>query len=167
MKHTILVLTCLLTLAAGTSLLGQGRITTITLETIGLGNKTNILEIGYNEVAEVISYELNSANTSFVKDNKEYFLPAAGRRAVIAGPATIQINGFGNTDRTFRSFLTVQITPESFPPDKTVIIPDGTTGATITMECSTNLINWTTATNGFYTGSNSAKFFRIRAERAP
>jgi hypothetical protein len=65
-----------------------------------------------------------------------------------------------------KGFVTFKITPEAFPPDKTFIIAEGTQGATVTLECSTNLLNWTTATNGFYTGTNGAKFFRISAQRA-
>jgi len=47
-------------------------------------------------------------------------------------------------------FCTVEITPESFPPDKTIIVPAGT-GANIVMESSTDLMNWSPAAPGSYT----------------
>ena len=36
----------------------------------------------------------------------------------------------------------------------------------IALECSTNLVNWSSATNGAYGGSlTEAKFFRIKVEK--
>ena len=85
-------------------------------------------------------------------------------RQVIAGPAVVRAF---STDTSFiQAYVTLKITPESFPPDKTVVIPQGQ-GANIIMECSTNLIDWTVTAPGVYTNVPSAKFFRIRPERVP
>ncbi len=83
---------------------------------------------------------------------------------VIAGPAYFRLTAIGNT----ASFCTIEITPDSppFPPDKTLIIPQGT-GANITFERSTNLLDWNPVWQGTYTNSPSNKFFRIRADRLP
>jgi hypothetical protein len=81
---------------------------------------------------------------------------------VIAGPATISlVPGSGAT-----AFVTIEIAPESFPPDKTIIIPEGT-GAKIALECSTNLLTWSEVWTNSYTNVPSHKFFRIKAERIP
>ncbi len=84
---------------------------------------------------------------------------------LIAGPAVFQLqplgSGYGGP-----GFCTIEITPESFPPDKTLIIPEGT-GANITFECSTNLLDWNPVWQGTYTNAPSNKFFRIRADRLP
>ena len=77
---------------------------------------------------------------------------------IIAGPATIELRGTGGL-ATFRVY------PESYPPDKSILVAPGAGGAAITLECSTNLVDWMTATNGVYTNQPAAKFFRIRAER--
>ncbi len=62
--------------------------------------------------------------------------------------------------------LTVEIEPESFPPDKTIIVPQGTPGANIVMEASGDLVHWTNAPPSLYTNTEpSHLFFRLRAER--
>jgi hypothetical protein len=82
---------------------------------------------------------------------------------MIAGPALIKLK---DIDNSHRGFATIQITPESFPPDKTLIIPAGS-GALIRFQCSTNLIDWTTLYSNTYTNVPSSKFFRIAADRLP
>jgi hypothetical protein len=82
---------------------------------------------------------------------------------VIAGPAVLQVRPSTSVDR---GFCTIEITPESFPPDKTLVIPEGT-GANVTFECSTNLLDWAPVWQGTYTNAPSSKFFRIRADRLP
>lgn len=85
---------------------------------------------------------------------------------LIAGPATISLwNRSDSWGNSYLSLETWKITPSAFPTDKTLIIPAGTHGATVTLETSTNLLNWTTATNGFYSGTNTSQFFRINAQR--
>jgi hypothetical protein len=57
---------------------------------------------------------------------------------------------------------TVKITPESFPPNQTLILPPGTNQVQITLQSSTDLKNWITATNGIYGSPTTAQFFRIQ-----
>ena len=78
----------------------------------------------------------------------------------IAGPARVKIDGL-------KFMATIRFTPEPYPPDKSILVPPGVGGATITLECSTNLVDWTSATNGVYTNQPVAKFFRIKADRIP
>src|SRR6266404_2949608 len=85
-------------------------------------------------------------------------IAAVPAKHVIAGPATIRLsNGYLNAP----VYCTFSIAPEVFPPDKSLILPAGTNQVTITLECSTNLVNWVTATNGIYGSPTAAKFFRI------
>jgi hypothetical protein len=90
--------------------------------------------------------------------------PTIPARHVIAGPALVRV--ISSTSSYIQGYVTFKITRESFPPDKTVVIPQGQ-GANIIMECSTNLIDWVVASPGVYTNVPSAKFFRIRPERVP
>ena len=169
MKNSILVLA--LNFASSATVLAQARYVTLKLDTNPPNPlpQTNEVVIAPYEVAELVSCPnpYNQFEINVVKDGTTFsFGPsdiANTRGVVMAGPAVIKF-GTGTTGQ--KGFCTFRITPESFPPDKTLIIPDGTAGATVTLECSTNLINWGSATNGFYSGTNSAKFFRIRAERA-
>jgi hypothetical protein len=74
----------------------------------------------------------------------------------VSGPATIYLD-----PSTQSGWTTVEVRSQTFPPDKTMILGAGTNSASISLECSTNLVNWTPCTNGFYGGSNSVMFFRI------
>ena len=88
---------------------------------------------------------------------------------VIAGPAEIvfyTVPAFPyETNQPAAAWLTLEITPEPFEVGRTITIAPGVGGANVTLECSTNLVNWTEGTNGVYTNMNEAKFFRIKADR--
>jgi hypothetical protein len=134
------------------------------------------LTIGQYEVAELVSFpsSLNGvdegprAYLDIIKDGKTFmhyvrepsYNPDRVRSplepVIIAGPATFRL-------KTNRSGLcTIKITPESFPPDRTILVPPGTNQVALTMECSTNLVSWFPATNGIYGPLPEAKFFRIK-----
>ena len=150
--------------------------------TIG-GAKTNdSIAIGTNEVATVLTGE-GYGYVSWEKDGlsfggqsayyaaNEFNPPAASARIthqpyklVLAGPAKLNIAC--TSCEPYPSYLTVQLDSDQFPPDKTVIVPEGS-GANIVLESSTNLINWTAATPGLYTNRTGNLFFRIRADRVP
>lgn len=85
----------------------------------------------------------------------------------IAGPARLSLKFDAPQGPSVTAFLTVEVQPASFPPDKTIIIPADTKGANILMEASADLIHWTNAPPGLYTNSPSSLFFRLRAERIP
>ena len=76
---------------------------------------------------------------------------------MVAGPATIWSGGYA----------TLRITPQEFPVEKTAIIPHLSKGATVTLQVSNNLMDWTTAANGIYSGTNGPLFFRINLVAAP
>ncbi len=86
----------------------------------------------------------------------------------IAGPAEISISvKSGYASPTFNSvsgWATFEITPESFPPDKTLILPEGTVGI-VHVESSTNLIHWQDEWTHTFSNTNQNRFFRIRADR--
>jgi hypothetical protein len=76
----------------------------------------------------------------------------------VIGPATIT----ASTVRGNSVFITVKITPDSFDVNKTVILLPGTNQVYITLESSTNFVNWADATNGVYGSPDTARFFRIK-----
>ena len=90
---------------------------------------------------------------------RSWLLPGA----IIQGPFTLTLKG---TETPISAACTLRLIPEVFPPDKTVVIPPGQ-GAQITLQCSSNLVDWVTATNGIYTTAPSMKFFRIHSEKVP
>jgi hypothetical protein len=88
---------------------------------------------------------------------------------VVAGPATLTLisnynpAGHGNVNNT--AMATFEIVPETFPPNQTLIVPPGTNQVAITLETSTNLATWSTATNGIYGAPDAVRFFRIRMDK--
>lgn len=76
---------------------------------------------------------------------------------IVQGPATIQVS----SPNGLPFFVTLQILPESYNPNKTLIIPPGTNQVQITLQVSPDLVNWSTTTNGIYGSPNTAQFFRI------
>lgn len=166
-------------LASGTHV--QARLVTLVTNP-ATSNYLAELRIEDYEVAELVSFPwaLNSgsggaANRILIEKSQASFYyrnsPLGGGTFVanpplepltIVGPAVIRLEGINQP-----GFCTFKVTPESYPPDKSVIVLPGTNGASITLECSTNLANWFPATNGVYNNLNEAKFFRIRADRLP
>lgn len=142
---------------------------------IGGNTLTNSFSIGTNEVAifrAALDGRDPSAGDCYLEITKgtDQFRVARTYfpNVQFAGPATIALKTWNEHQPRveFQSaFATFEITPESFPPGQTVIIPADTPGANIILESSTNLIHWTTATPGPYTNVPAHTFFRLRAER--
>jgi len=176
---SLLVALAILTVCLGNT--ASCRVVTLTLG----GAKTNdSITLGTNEVVTVITGEGRGVVTwekdglSFGNIDSSYYFaqefnPAtayAGTthqpyKLVIGGPAKLNFQR-GPGSGTDPSYLTIQLDSDQFPPDKTVIVPEGT-GANIILESSTNLINWSPASPGLYTNRIGNLFFRIRADRLP
>ena len=81
----------------------------------------------------------------------------------IAGPATIRVvcPNAGSS-----AMLTLDITPAAYPPDRAVTVGPYSADMKVTMEMSTDLVNWTVAQNAaVYTNRPEARFFRIKLEK--
>jgi hypothetical protein len=118
------------------------------------------LQIQLGETAELIS----SVSTSKNGTVQITFLKGSGGGGLwdfgmpVTGPATITAScARGNS-----VIVTVKITPDSFDVNKTVTLLPGTNQVYITLESSTNLVNWADATNGVYGSPDTARFFRIK-----
>jgi hypothetical protein len=81
---------------------------------------------------------------------------------VVAGPATFQVTQT-SASSSLTGFATISVEPAPFPPGKTVTVGAYSGNVQVTMQMSTDLVNWTTAVNGqVYTNSPDARFFRIQ-----
>src|ERR671925_995677 len=142
----------------------NAKVVTLTIDTSsGATKATDEATIGTNEVATVLSWPRDGIPTTqleIVKSGSVVRLTGGDVPGlvpvVVAGPATIRLL---SNNQQIRQFCTIEIAPESFPPDKTIIIPADTKGANIIMESSTNLIQWTTASPGVYTNLTGHMFF--------
>ena len=155
---------------AGVTTLAHAGLVTLNTEAKNGTNGSAELSIGPYEVAELLSfpYSINIASSYLyvVKDGvtNTYSVIWGGSAPpfdplVVAGPATIRLSSTRSGLATFR------ISPEPFPPDRTVIALPGTNQTTVALECSTNLVDWAAATNGIYGPMPEAKFFRIKLQR--
>jgi hypothetical protein len=82
---------------------------------------------------------------------------------LVSGPATIELTGGSSGGVDTPAMATLDIQPGPFPPDKAVTVGAYSGNVQVTMEMSTDLVNWTTAVNAaVYTNSPDARFFRIK-----
>ena len=177
MKTTLLL--CL-SLLAFTATSAQARLITLTVvPAMGPTNTVAEFQLESYEAAELVSYPSDIANGSridVIKDGAQFHytatvfgFPSSSQVVpkppleplIVAGPARIRLF----SDVGGPKFCTFRITPESYPPDKSLLIAPGPGGAEVTLEYSTNLVNWTATTNGVYTNVPVATFFRIKERR--
>lgn len=158
LTHSLLTLACTLTLA--TFAKAEPRYVTMEVTFLAPGIEgTNTLNLAPYEVAELVSFPtVSPPRQIWFRKSGAWYLYQDERPLIIAGPATLELRGTGG-------IATFRLTPESYPPDKSVLVAPGAGGAAIALECSTNLVDWLTTTNGVYTNQPAAKFFRIRADR--
>lgn len=162
----VLILTSVLALSLVFLAVGQdARYVTVT-EPIESGNPvnwpTNSIQIMDYETGEYISAVGNSTYISVIKNGLLFSGVSAsaasgGVGTTVRGPALFVLSANSGGP----SAMTVKITPVSFPPNQTLIVPPGTNQVLISLESSTNLVNWQAATNGVYGSPTSANFFRI------
>ena len=144
----------------------DARIVTITFTNTATPMVTNIFEVQPTEIMRGLSVGSfgNATSVYFVKDGVEF---PFGKDTVVAGPATLKVVTVPYwNDIPQGVYATVEVGPESFPPDNTIIIPEGT-GARVALECSTNLTHWAEIFSSTETNAPASKFFRIKAERIP
>jgi hypothetical protein len=118
------------------------------------------VQIQQGETAELVSSvsSIKGGEVQTTFQNKNGGGGQWGFGIPVTGPATITAScARGNS-----VIVTVKITPDSFDVNKTVTLLPGTNQVYITLESSTNLVNWADATNGVYGSPDTARFFRIK-----
>ena len=122
-----------------------------------------VITVSSNSFATIKS--VNSASGGNLQLNLQgvnfsYHLPDASPNGLIfSGPATIQLQGDGNG----ASLATVDVEPGPFPPGKALTVGANSGNVQVTLQTSTDLVNWTPAVNGLvYTNTPEARFFRIQ-----
>ena len=165
MKPTFLLLLLLAVLAID----ARAEFVTLTAEAIGGSNGVAELSIRPYEAVELVSSQgPYNMGLTVLKDSKSIPCPITPQPypVIVAGPATFRVTAYTNLNggNNGPCFFTFRITPGAFPPDRTVIVLPGTNQTSVTLECSTNLVNWASATTGVYGPMPEAKFFRIKLQ---
>jgi hypothetical protein len=84
---------------------------------------------------------------------------------IFAGPATVRFISESWAQPDSVGLLSLDIQPSPFPPSRAVTVGAYSGNVRVTMEMSTDLVNWTASVNGMlYTNSPDARFFRISLE---
>jgi hypothetical protein len=124
------------------------------------------LNISSNSVATCksifgpVALQISTQGASFFYDASRINLTSYP--IVIAGPATIQIQQ-STSYSPAGGFASFSVEPGPFPPGKAVTVGAYSGNVQVTMQMSTDLVNWTAATNGMvYTNTPDARFFRIQ-----
>ncbi len=186
-RKTTVTAICL-SLSCSLQLFGQG-ITTLICQ----GNQTNSIQITAQQSVQIKSYwdsllvnhASNPSAVNIQSGTTTISLPASSLirnttpgnniyanyytpDLMIAGPATVSLattsykNGITELSQ---AILTLDVEPVPFPPGKTLTLGANSGNAQVTMETSTDLVNWTSAVNGqLYTNSPTARFFRINLQ---
>jgi hypothetical protein len=148
----------------------------VTLTVGGSTRSNDVLRIDGTQSAELKGFFESQYQATYLyveNTNNAFWIPSTELRPTVGpplatfifrGPATIALRRGESQHAAFATFV---VSPEPYRPDKSITIAPGAGGAVITLECSTDLVNWTATTNGIYTNLSAAKFFRIRAERVP
>ena len=133
------------------------------------------VEVPAGYTAEVVSCQINRWDEDNPRAYHFYYTKSDGAitnrldwGGYITGPATIfldsqlDVTGYESLQGySSYQWATIRIEPQTYPPNKTLSIGEGTNAVMVTMECSSDLKTWITCTNGFYGGTNTALFFRI------
>ena len=167
MKTFLKTITLLLALV-GSAYAQTDRYVTLGAKSIGNGQMPNSIIISASETAHIESYSLNNRSSGYTisKDNVDVTSGSGnGDLTKVKGPATIRLfSAHDNYGNDGSAMLTIRISPESFDLNKTLILPPSTNQVAIALETSTNLVNWTMATNGVYGSPDEARFFRIHMQ---
>jgi len=164
MKTNLLaVLTVLVAIAGGAQ--SERYVTIIAGPGSGATATTNQVSVAETETAQVVDFiTVPNGSQKFVvvKDGVTFDKPGQvgppPTPSFVKGPAQIILTaGYGQ-----RAMLTLRLLPDSYDVNKTVILPPGTNQVFVSLETSTNLVNWTTATNGVYGSPDYARFFRVK-----
>ncbi len=127
---------------------------------------SNQVEITSSQSFKGVSFWDNcgSAIVRITKDSKAFYLPAANVGSMtVAGPAVISLALPEEAQSVCMAFVTLDIQPSPYPPSRAVTVGAYSGNVQVTMEMSTDLVNWTPAVNAtVYTNSPDARFFRIK-----
>jgi hypothetical protein len=141
----------------------KARIVTLT---VGGTNTSALLTVHTNEAFSIVSgygspVSIEKGGQTFTFQTANFSETSSSHpnlnRLTVAGPAVVRLVG------SFPSFVTVELLPDPFPPDKTIVLAQGTK-ASIVMEASTNLVQWVPVTPGSFTNNPVSLFFRLRAD---
>jgi hypothetical protein len=105
-----------------------------------------------------------------------YASQVPAQQPVIAGPRTIAAYYFITSGITNYSIVTMRVTDKTTyeqsrtgigSPALTGVVPNEPGNFNVVLEASSDLLRWSAALPGTFSGSSTNRFFRVRIERAP
>lgn len=172
MKSKYCQVTCACLLAGSLNGLAEN-VRYVTLE-VAATRSFQQLMVATNEVAELTTVLGHGFRLELQRGNLYYPILADNTSAGVAknpaimtvGPASFNFQQY-YTGQDGSALATFRITPvvESTPPNKTLVVEPNQGNVAITMESTTNLVEWSTVTNGIYNTTNTATFYRVRMDK--
>lgn len=141
------------------------------------------LTLAAGESAEVVTYlpgiTLISSRLKVTAAEKEFLVPlytasqasvvgfpSASQKLIVAGPATIVLTTGGPGYPSGYCMTTMAVTRAATPsttPSNAAVIPEDAIGQyQVLLESSTDMVTWTPANPGTYSGNVEKRFFRTR-----
>jgi hypothetical protein len=159
MMQTKLILTFLV--ASLTSLAAQAQIQTLVVTPSNTNSA--VITVSSNAIVKVLAWSQESGGDLLVNMQGVNFEFNGSymdlSKITFAGPGTIQLRG----DVFSPYWVTVNVEPGPFPPGRTATVGSYSGNVQVTLQMSTDLVNWTPAVNGMvYTNCPDARFFRIQ-----
>jgi hypothetical protein len=139
--------TAVLTLAAGES------------AKVKWGGASSDGGLGYDGVRLNLTIGGTSRTTGLFTGNS----PSAPIPLEVSGPATITLSAYAPYDYSVATLEVTRPASPSVTPSNAAVIPVDANGTfTVILESSTDLITWTAANPGDYSGNTAKRFFRTR-----
>ena len=87
---------------------------------------------------------------------------------VVKGPATIRLANFTTINASLATFSIEKAKPDPTPSSQVVFIPDdGHGNREVSLESSTDMVNWAPTRAGIFDAVNASRFFRVRVTKVP
>jgi hypothetical protein len=116
--------------------------------------------LGITQITFSVDYP-NLATMAYAQDN------TAISSLPVLGPATVNLLGsFRDTNSAAMCLIKLEAV-NATPDIRGFAVQPAKSSATIALETSTNLTSWTPASNGIYSATNSARFFRMNLSVQP
>lgn len=161
MKLLTLALLCLFTLRSSADVFS-----------LAVQNGVKTYQVPSNVVATVTHVACNSPNYSIAVTTQGLTLTYSSVNGVItnlpsiAGPATISMNAGLSGGVAMCTMETKSAIPYPYSPNSAVVIPnDGGGPVSVSLESSTDMVNWAGCQAGTYSTGVSNRFFRVKASR--
>ncbi len=180
---TLLHLTLLIAVLLPFSARATDAVTLVAVNALGVEGVSSTITLAAGESAEVVTFipdiALSPSRLRVIAGGKDFLIPLLpssqssgsvfpnlSQKLLFAGPATITLSTGGPGYPAGFCLTTLSVTRLATPsttPSNAAVIPEDANGQyQVILESSTDMITWTPANPGTYSGNTQKRFFRTR-----